>query len=96
MNNANKKVNIWAIIELLTVYFVVSGISLFLEDIKSNNIVIYFTLTITIFTVLIGLTWKMNTLLKVRKSDKLFRNVKITLFLISLIGLVTMMIFYQP
>jgi len=96
MNNANRKVNIWTITELLTVYFLVSGISLFLKDIRDNSIIIYFIMTITIFTVLISLTWKMNTLLKVSKSDKYYRNVKIMLCLISFAGLVTMMILYQP
>jgi hypothetical protein len=96
MNNTNKKRNIWTIIELLTVYFVITGISLFLENMKNNNIVIYFTITITTFTILIGLTWKMNTLLIARKSDKYYRNIKIILFSISIIYLVTMMIVYQP
>lgn len=96
MNNANRKVNIWTITELLTVYFLVSGISLFLKDMRDNNIIMYLIMTITIFTVLISLTWKMNKLLKVSKSDKYYKNVKITLFLISFIGLVTMMILYQP
>jgi hypothetical protein len=96
MNNTNKKRNIWTIIELLTVYCVITGISLFLENMKNNNIVIYFTITITTFTILIGLTWKMNTLLIARKSDKYYRNIKIILFSISIIYLVTMMIVYQP